>query len=168
MILFVLRHGLAEEAAAGGDAARHLTDVGRERLQKAAEGMLALGIELDTILTSPLARAAETAEIVAGAYQNRPTPRVLKELSTGIAPADAITALALARSVRDESVMIVGHEPQLSALISLLLTGQPDGMHLRLRKGACVALGIPGKRIESGAAELLWMMSQRQLRKLRK
>jgi hypothetical protein len=41
-------------------------------------------------------------------------------------------------------------------------------MHLRMRKGACVALDLPAKRIEPGAAELLWMMTQRQLRQLRK
>jgi phosphohistidine phosphatase len=166
MVLYILRHALAEEAAAGGDELRHLTEVGRQRMQKAVEGMRAIGIEFDTILTSPIARAAETAEIVAAAYETRPTPRVLGELATGVAPADAVAALA--PFGRDDSVLIVGHEPQLSALISILLTGEPDGMHLRLRKGGCVALELPAKNIERGAAEMLWMMSQRQLRKLRK
>jgi phosphohistidine phosphatase len=166
MILYVVRHALAEEAAAGGDEARHLTDIGRQRTQKAAAGIHALAIELDVILTSPVARAAETAAIIAEAYENTPAPRVLDELSTGVAPIDAIAALA--PFGRDESVMIVGHEPQLSALVSILLTGEPDGMHLRMRKGGCVALDLPAKGIEPGSAELLWMMTQRQLRKLRK
>jgi phosphohistidine phosphatase len=166
MILYILRHALADETAVGGDDARHLTDVGRQRTQKAVAGMRQLGIEFDVILTSPVARAAETAEIVAEAYETRPTPRVLMELSTGVAPADAVAALA--PFGRDESVMIVGHEPQLSGLISILLTGEPDGMQLRLRKGGCVALALPAKKIERGAAELLWMMTQRQLRKARK
>jgi phosphohistidine phosphatase len=166
MILYVVRHALAEEAAAGGDDARHLTDVGRKRTQKAAAGIRALAIELDVILTSPVARAAETAAIIAEAYDNTPAPRVLDELATGVAPIDAIAALA--PFGRDDSVMIVGHEPQLSALVSILLTGEPDGMHLRMRKGGCVALDLPAKGIEHGAAELLWMMTQRQLRKLRK
>jgi phosphohistidine phosphatase len=166
MVLYVLRHALAEETSVGGDDARHLTDVGRERTEKAALGMHAIGVEFDVILTSPIARAAETAEIVAAAYETRPTPRVLMELATGIAPADAVAALA--PYGRDDSVMIVGHEPQLSALISILLTGEPDGMHLRLRKGGCVALELPAKKIERGTAELLWMMSQRQLRKVRR
>lgn len=166
MILYVVRHALAEEAAAGGDDARHLTDVGCQRTQQAAAGMRALAIEFDVLLTSPLARAGETAAIIAQAYQNTPAPRVLDELSTGVHPIDAIAALA--PFGRDESVMIVGHEPQLSALVSILLTGKPDAMHLRMRKGACVALGLPAKRIEPGAAELLWMMTQRQLRQLRK
>ena len=166
MILYIVRHALAEEATSGGDDARHLTEIGRQRTQKAAAGFRALAVELDVILTSPLARAAETAAIIAEAYDNAPAPRVLDELSTGVPAIDAVAALA--PFGRDDSVMIVGHEPQLSALISILLTGEPDGMHLRMRKGACVALDLPAKGIEPASAELHWMMTQRQLRKLRK
>ena len=166
MILYVVRHALAADAAADGDEARHLTDAGRQRTLKAAEGMRALGIELDLILTSPLARAVETAELIATTYAIGLTPRVLMELATGITPGDAVAALA--HYGRNDSVMIVGHEPQLSALISILLTGEADAMHLRMRKGGCVALELPANRIQPGAAELLWMMTQRQLRKLRK
>jgi phosphohistidine phosphatase len=166
MILYVVRHALAEDAATGGDEARHLTEVGRQRTLKAAAGMRALGLEFDLILTSPLARAAETAEIIATTYASGLAPRVLTELATGIAPGDAIAALA--PFGRNDSVIIVGHEPQLSALVSILLTGEHDAMHLRMRKGGCVALELPANRIVPGAAELLWMMTQRQLRKLRK
>lgn len=166
MMLYVVRHALAEDLAAGGDEARHLTETGRQRTLKAAAGMQALGLEFDLILTSPLARAAETAEIIAAVYATGLTPRVLMELASGIAPADAVAALA--PHGRNDSVMIVGHEPQLSAMVSILLTGEPDAMHLRMRKGGCVALELPANRIQPGAAELLWMMTQRQLRKLRK
>jgi phosphohistidine phosphatase len=165
MKLYVVRHALAEDTAAGGDEARHLTDVGRQRTLKAAAGMQALGLELDLILTSPLARAFETAEIIAGVYANGLVPQVTPELATGISAPDAVAALA--PHSRNDSLMIVGHEPQLSALVSILLTGEPDMIHLRMRKGACVALELPPHRIEPSAAELHWMMSQRQLRKLR-
>jgi len=166
MILYVLRHALAEDVAAGGDEARHLTEVGRVRARKAALGMRELGIEFDLLLTSPIARAAETADIVAAVYAMGLVPNVVPELATGIAPADAVAALA--PHGHNDSMMIVGHEPQLSALISILLTGEPDGMHLRMRKGGCVALEMPAGQICPGAAELLWMMTQRQLRQLRK
>lgn len=165
MMLYVVRHALAEDTAAGGDEARHLTEVGRQRTLKAASGMQALGLEFDLILTSPLARAFETAEIIAGVYATGLAPQILPELATGIAPADAVAALA--PHSRNDSLMIVGHEPQLSALVSILLTGERDMMHLRMRKGACVALELPPHRIQPGAAELHWMMTQRQLRKLR-
>ena len=165
MMLYVVRHALAEDLSTGGDEARHLTDIGRERTLKAAAGMRALGLEFDLILSSPLARALETAQIIATAYGAGLAPRLLTELATGIAPDDAVAALA--QFGRHDNVMIVGHEPQLSALISILLTGKRDAMHLRMRKGGCVALGLPASGIAPAAAELLWMMTQRQLRKLR-
>jgi phosphohistidine phosphatase len=166
MILYVMRHALAEDLAAGGDEARHLTELGRVRTRKAAAGMRALEIELESILTSPAVRAAETGEIVATVYANGLVSRSVPELAIGIAPAEAVAALA--PHGRNDSLMIVGHEPQLSALISILLTGEPDVMHLRMRKGGCVALELPAGRIQPRAAELIWMMTQRQLRQLRK
>jgi len=166
MNLYVVRHALAEDVSAGGDETRHLTEVGRQRTLKAAAGMRALGLEFDLILTSPLARAVETAEIIATAYASGLAPRVLAELATGVAPGDAIAALA--PHGRNNSVMVVGHEPQLSAMVSILLAGDRDTFHLRMRKGGCVALGLPAGRIHPGTAELLWMMTQRQLRTLRK
>jgi len=166
MNLYVVRHALAEDVSAGGDETRHLTEVGRQRTLKAAAGMRALGLEFDLILTSPLARAVETAEIIATAYASGLAPRVLAELATGVAPGDAIAALA--PHGRNNSVMVVGHEPQLSAMVSILLTGDRDTIHLRMRKGGCVALELPAGRIHPGTAELLWMMTQRQLRTLRK
>ena len=93
MILYVVRHALAEEAAAGGDDARHLTDVGRKRTQKAAAGIRALAIELDVILTSPVARAAETAAIIAEAAVKAGVPVTLS--LDGGEPVDAGSALMI-------------------------------------------------------------------------
>ena len=166
MMLYILRHAEAEETAeSGGDEARKLTVHGKDRMGDAAAGMRAFGLKFDAILSSPLVRAGETAEIVAAEYSNSPPPQVLPALSGGVPPAQALTALA--PFARYDHVLIVGHEPQLSGLVSLLLTGSPDGMHLRFKKGACVALSVP-KRFERGGAELGWMLTQRQLRRLRK
>src|ERR1700678_2627326 len=67
MILYVLRHGSAEDEPppGGDDGARRLTARGREKVREAAAGMRALGLKFDAILASPLPRAAETAELVA-------------------------------------------------------------------------------------------------------
>ena len=166
MMLYILRHAEAEETAeSGGDEARKLTVHGKDRMGDAAAGMRAFGLKFDAILTSQLVRARETAEIVAAEYSNSPPPHVLPALSGGVPPAEAVTALA--PFARHDNVLIVGHEPQLSGLVSLLLTGSPDAMHLKLRKGACVALDVP-RRFERGGAELRWMLTQRQLRRLRK
>jgi phosphohistidine phosphatase len=166
MMLYILRHATAEETGRGGDdAARRLTPRSREKMHIAAGGFRALQLKFDAILTSPLPRASETAAIVAAVYDNTPAPQVLPELGAGVAPSEVVSALRPFTKL--DSVMIVGHEPQLSALASLLLTGSPAGVHLLLRKGGCIGLELPA-RIERGGAELHWMMTHRQLRKLRK
>lgn len=166
MNLYILRHGDAEaQADSGGDDARRLTVRGKEKIRAAAAGMRSLGLKFAAILTSPLPRAAETADIVAAAYANDPSPQVLPALVVGVPAADAIAALG--PLARHDSLLIVGHEPQLSGIVSMLLSGAGDAMHVRLKKGGCVALELPG-RFERGSAELCWMMTARQLRRLRK
>jgi phosphohistidine phosphatase len=166
MNLYIVRHAEAEkQAESGGDDGRRLTVRGRERTREAAAGMRAMGLRFSAILTSPLARAAETADIIAAAYANDPPPQVLPALSGAVTPADALAALG--PFSRREHLLIVGHEPQLSGLVSMLLGGAGDVVHVRMKKGACVAIELPN-RFERGAGELHWMMTQRQLRKLRK
>jgi len=156
MMLYILRHATAEEAASSGDdGARKLTERSKEKMCGAAAGLRAMGLKFDAILTSPLARAAETAEIVSAAY----------ELATGVAPADAVAALRA--FAKNGEVMIVGHEPQLSAIASILLTGTGDVAHLRLKTGGCIAIDLPA-RFDRGGGELRWMLTHRQLRQMRK
>jgi phosphohistidine phosphatase len=89
---------------------------------------------------------------------------VLPALSTDVSPREALAALA--SFALNGSILAVGHEPQLSRLVALLLTASGN-IAIRFKKGACVALEIP-KTMEPGAAELRWMLTQRQLRKLRR
>ncbi|MGH7837024.1 MAG: phosphohistidine phosphatase SixA [Candidatus Binataceae bacterium] len=164
MILYVLRHAQAGERVAGPeDDARRLTADGRERMRAAAIGMRRLGLKLDAILTSPLPRASETAAIVAKVYDGRPRPQVLEALGSGALPVQVAAALSPYHS--PGHVMIVGHQPQLSAVASTLLTGSPDLLRSRLKKGGCLALEFTST-LEAGSGELLWMLTQRQLRNL--
>ena len=166
MILYILRHGIAEETAADGDeGARKLTPKGREKMRDASDGMRNFGLKFDAILTSPMARATETAEIVGTAFSNIPTPQVLPALATGVPASEAIAALRA--FAKQKHVMIVGHEPQLTAIASIMLTGSPEGAKLTLKKGGCIALKMPA-RPDKGGAEMLWMLAPRQLRNLRK
>jgi phosphohistidine phosphatase len=165
MNLYIMRHAQAEVAAeSASDEGRRLTPSGRERTRDAAAGLRAVKLRFDAILTSPLTRAAETAELVAAAYANNPPPQVLPALSPGISPREALAAIA--PFARHDELLLVGHEPQLGGLLSLLLSGS-DAIRIKLKKGACVALDLP-KRFEPGVAELRWMLTQRYLRKLRK
>jgi len=164
MTLYVLRHGVAETAAPGGDdAARHLTQRGRTKMRAAAAGLRALGIPLDVLLTSPLPRAAETAQIVAAAFGGTPAPRTLPALVPGVAAPEVVRALK--PFARHGHVMVVGHEPRLSELASLVLTGSPDRLAVRLKKGGCLAIELTSLVPPAGGV-LRWLLTPRQLRRI--
>jgi len=164
MMLYIMRHGLADEPTPkGDDAARKLTLRGADKIRKAAAGMRAMGLALNAILTSPITRALETAEIVASEI-GAINPRAVPELSTGASPANALEALIKQKLA--ENVLLVGHEPTLSRLASLMLTGSSESVSIKLKQGGVIALEFPD-RVERGAASLRWMMTQRQLRQHR-
>jgi phosphohistidine phosphatase len=163
MKLYVLRHGVAEEVSPDGDdASRRLTPAGRRRIRTAAAGMRALGLRVDLILTSPFPRAAETAAIVAEALGGDAVPEELPALEQGVAPVETVRALQ--PFARYEHVLIVGHEPGLSGVIALLLTGSEDGLKIVLKKGGLAALDAhdPAR----AGATLRWVLTPRQLRRL--
>jgi phosphohistidine phosphatase len=171
MILYILRHGIAEdEAPKGDDRARRLTPRGRVRMRAAADGMHKLGLRFDVILTSPLVRAVETAAILAGAYAGKPAPQELPALAAGTPPAETVRALR--PFARHEHVVIVGHEPGLSGIAALLLTGSPTGASIDLKKGGMIAVDTGALLRASGrpatGATLLWHATPRQLRKMRR
>ena len=164
MTLYLLRHGIAEDAPPGGDdRTRRLTPRGRARLAVAARGLLTVRVELDVILTSPLPRAAETAAIVAAAYPRGPSPHELPALAPGVPPAETLQALR--PWSRHDEVMLVGHEPGLSRLASLVLTGAPDRLAIDLKKGGCIAIEVE-KLVPPAGATLRWLLTARQLRRL--
>lgn len=166
MMLYIQRHATAEETSSGGDdGARRLTERSKEKMRGAAAGMRAMGLKFDAILTSPLARAMETAEIVAAAYENTPPPQVMPALATGVAAADALAALRA--FAKHDYVMIVGHEPQLSAIASIVMAGASDIVHVKIKTGGCIAIDLPA-RFDRGGGELRWMLTHRQMRRMRK
>jgi phosphohistidine phosphatase len=164
MKLYVLRHGEAEEKSDhADDAARRLTPRGKSKMREAALGMRRAGLTFNALLTSPLARAAETAAIVAEIYEDKIKLQELQALATGVNPEEALKALA--PFAARQRVMIVGHEPQLGRLASLLASGSTSSLSLDLKKGGCVAIDVED-RFEPDGGKLIWMMTPRQLRKL--
>ena len=162
MILYVVRHAIAEDAPAGGDdGARKLTGPGRKKMKAVAAGLRALRVAPAVVLTSPLVRAAETAAIVVAALHGAPAPRELAALTPDVAPADTLKALRVFG--RHQDVMIVGHEPNLSRTIALLLSGTA-GVSIELKKGACAALELAA--FEPGGATLHWLLQPRALRRI--
>jgi phosphohistidine phosphatase len=163
MMLYVVRHAIAEDAPAGGDdAARRLTPGGRRKMQTIVRGLRELAVEPDVLLTSPLVRAVETARLVAAGLRRAAEPRELDALVPDVAPADTLKALRLAG--RSQHVMIVGHEPNLSCVLSLLLTGAVDGVPIELKKGGCAAVELTAFEPRGGAT-LCWLLPPRALRR---
>src|SRR5580765_4775659 len=108
--LYLIRHGVAEERgdAWPDDARRPLSDDGMSLMKKNARGLARLGVTLDVVLTSPLVRARQTAEIVAAAFDTRPPIVVIESLSTNGSPQAVITDREA--HARRGHIARVGHE----------------------------------------------------------
>jgi len=147
-----------------GTVARHFIGRGIRRRWTDTRGLRVLGIEPDVILTSPLVRAVETTRIVVAALRDAPEPRELDGLASGVDAADTLQALR--PFARKRHVMIVGHEPNLSNVLALLLTGTTDGAAIDLKKGGCAAVELTAFAPHGGAT-LLWLLPPRALRRVR-
>ena len=165
MELLVIRHAIAEDREVWAhtghdDGLRPLTPRGVERMERAARGLQALVGKIDVLATSPMVRAAQTAEIVARAFGG-PAPVELDALAGG----SEQEQLDWLREQDGSGVIaIVGHEPWLGELVSWLLSNQGHGF-VELKKGAACLLAFPG-RAGPGAARLCWALPPRALRQL--
>jgi phosphohistidine phosphatase len=125
-VIWLLRHGDAEDGDGTDDAARRLTEKGRRQSRDAGRAMKALGVELDACLASPRVRALQTAEIACEPLGVKLEPD--ERLSGG-----DFDPLELAAG-RGE-VLLVGHEPDFSRAVERV-----TGARVKLRKGGLVAL----------------------------
>lgn len=168
MNLYILRHAIAVERGTPGyadDSKRPLTPQGQAKMIQNAQGIQALGLSFDAILSSPYVRAKATADIVAAAYGLSKRSIHVTGLLTPDASFEDLTRDIGRRFPTAKDVLVVGHEPHLSGLIGFLLTGQ-SSLPMELKKGGLCALRCsrsPGK----GNATLLWFATPSQLRKFR-
>jgi len=121
MKLYVMRHGPAEDQSnSGQDGDRALTPSGRERVRAVAELLVELDEAPITIITSPLVRAVQTAEIIAAV--TLPEANGLVEVRREMSPSgDAVQLIGALVAEGRKRVMVVGHEPDLSELVATLL-----------------------------------------------
>lgn len=163
MELYLVRHAIAEESSSTGrDADRALTRDGEAKMRRIAEGLRAIEVRLDLILTSPYRRAAETADVLA-AVLGGIERQVLEELAAAASMAGLLAALWPYRQV--EALALVGHQPDLGHLASQIMTGAPDLCPLPFKKGSVACLEIASQRVNL-RGELAWFMTPRQLRAL--
>src|SRR5437899_13004594 len=123
MEIYLLRHGLAVEQGTAGyntDAERPLTEEGERKLWDISQAMRKLELEFDLILSSPYTRARQTAEIVADGLKARKKLEFSDSLTPDGSSRELIESLNRLRPKLDR-VLLVGHEPYFSGLISLLV-----------------------------------------------
>lgn len=172
MNLLVIRHAIAEDkdafAASGRkDDQRPLTEAGRSKMRRAAEGLRVTCPRVAVLASSPLVRARETADIVAPAF--RITRVEIIEALRPDRPFEELTAWLRRRIVpnggdEDATVAIVGHEPHLSGLVTWLMSGGSES-RMELKKGGACLLRFD-REPARGEAILRWALTPSQLRRL--
>ena len=163
MILYLIRHALAAEAGSPEteDSQRPLTNKGRRKMRLAARGLKDLRTRFDLILTSPYLRAAQTARILAKSFDMDKGDVVVTGHLAPTGYADQLVTEIHEKYGDRESVALVGHEPYLSSLASMLLTGDANASIL-LKKGGVCRLSI--EDLQYGrCASLEWLLSASQL-----
>jgi phosphohistidine phosphatase len=134
MTLFLVQHGEARPGIE--DFERSLTDHGAETVSRIADWAARMGIKVDQIRHSGKLRAEQTATIFAMKLDTARGVTAAK----GLNPNDDVTLVAASLQGDHESIMLVGHLPHLSRLVSLLVTGDPDNVVVRFRNAGIVCL----------------------------
>jgi phosphohistidine phosphatase len=163
--LYLIRHGLAAERGENypDDTKRPLTTRGIQRLKRESKALLALDVTFDVILTSPLVRTRQTAEVIAAGFRQPPPIVNAASLAPGGSHNAIVDELAK-QSHRRKKIAIVGHEPGIGELAGRLL-GLRKG--LEFKKGAICRIDVTALP-PTGAGQLKWFLTPRILRKIGK
>jgi len=164
MNLFILRHGIAVERdpkSFPDDSRRPLTLKGEDRIRLVCDAIQGLDISFDQILSSPFLRARQTADIVASELNLRDVLGFRDELKPGGDFKALIRQINLLRPA-PENVLLVGHEPDLSHLISQLISGQGEAL-IDLKKGGFAKLEIKERLRPARCATLNWLLTPKQM-----
>ena len=164
MEIFLLRHGPAVERGTPGfepDAARPLTPKGRRQIRKIVAAMGIMDLHLDLILSSPFLRAKQTAEIAASELNLKRRLKLSDALVPGGSTATLFRQLTRIKPA-PKKILFVGHEPDLSRLIALLVTGG-SVLHLDLKKGGLCKLNVE-KLGDGKCATLVWLLTPKQMK----
>jgi phosphohistidine phosphatase len=160
--LYLIRHGVAAERGEEypDDSKRPLTSGGISRLRKEAKALEELGVGFDHIITSPLARTRQTADIFAESLKSKPS----LSQSDALAPAGTSAAVIqeLAKHMRKGRIALVGHEPNIGELAARLIGAR---LPLEFKKGGICRIDFevfPPK----GVGQLRWFVTPRMLREI--
>ena len=154
MLLYFLRHGPAGSRAEwkGPDELRPLTDDGRTMVVRVADALAAADVAVNAILTSPLVRARQTAEIAAAALCVGDDSLIDDERLAHGFDRQALAAI-VAEHPKARALMLVGHEPDFSRTI-----GQVTGGAVTIKKGGLARVDIDPATLHG---ELTWLLPPR-------
>jgi len=160
MEIYLLRHGIAADI--GGkirsDSERPLTEEGFREMQAETRGIKRLGVELTAILSSPLVRAKQTAQVVADTLKISDKLRSCRALGIPAVRDALIEELGTFGS--EDKILLVGHEPDMGHLAGFFL-GMAK-LHLPFKKGSLCRIDI-GRPVSPGG-ELKWFLTPKQLK----
>lgn len=164
--LHLVRHAVAELRGPDypDDADRPLTAEGSERFTRAVAGARALGIQLDLVLSSPYARARETAVILCAGLRPKPKLVLVDALAPGHKLPEVLAAVArhAATGRGTTRLALVGHEPDLGELAARLLGARGT---VEFKKGAMCRIDVD-RAMPAGPGTLRWLLTPRVLRGL--
>jgi len=156
MKLYLVRHAIAEALTnQEDDSLRLLTEKGREKMKRIAQALEELGVQPDLIVSSPYIRASQTASILAKELNYKEELAYSDFLMPMAEPDDMIGEINEKFSV--DELMLVGHEPNLSSLVSVLLAGNPD-LSINFKKGGVCCLSVDDLHYDRKAM-LEWLVT---------
>ena|SRR5690349_12061711 len=159
MIVYFLRHASAGQSVANPkkDEKRALDEIGVEQCGNIGRTLAALDIQMDVILSSPLKRAAQTASLVGNeiGYEGK------LQMENALRPASAYSDFTklIAKHARHDSIMVVGHNPNLSEFLGRIVSENGCEASVELKKGAVARV-----EISRNTGTLQWCLTPRIVR----
>ncbi|MEA5627285.1 phosphohistidine phosphatase SixA [Nostoc sp. UHCC 0251] len=163
MELYLIRHGIAEDKGLGiKDEERSLTKEGRQKTEKVAQKLVKLGLSFDLILTSPLVRARQTADIL---IAEKLSPQL--EESSHLAHDGQISSwlkdwFEPRNFSQNTQLALVGHEPDLTSWAEILLWGEVKES-LVLKKAGMIGIKLPETGSPLGRSQMFWLTPPKYL-----
>ena len=161
--LYLVRHAIAAERGPKypDDSLRPLTPAGSKKFAESVPGLAEMDVVIDLVLTSPLVRARETAQILASGLKPKPAIAEVEALSPG-GRHQAIVEAIKAHAKRHRRLAVGGHEPDLGGLAPEMLGAR--GL-IEFKKGGICLIEVDGAT-PGGPGTLRWMLTPRALRAL--
>lgn len=163
MELYLIRHGIAEDKGLGiKDEERSLTKEGRQKTEKVAQKLVKLGLNFDLILTSPLVRARQTADILIAEKLSSQLEESSHLVHDGQISSWLKDWLKPRNYSQNTQLALVGHEPDLTNWAEILLWGEVKGS-LVLKKAGMIGIKLPETGSPLGRSQMFWLTPPKYL-----